>query len=83
MYFDLLLYCVYYASIVCTMYLLSVVCIYCLYYVSILGTMYYLLSLLDVGLLLTQIPDGWLEVSNRKVLRPAISTQIFFGFSGS
>jgi hypothetical protein len=29
------------------------------------------------------VPDDWLEVSNRKVLRPAISTQVFFGFPGS
>jgi hypothetical protein len=28
-------------------------------------------------------PDGWLEVSNRKVLRPAISTQVLLGFPGS
>src|SRR5215510_1086936 len=29
------------------------------------------------------MPEGWLEVSNRKVLRPAISTQVFLGFLGS
>jgi hypothetical protein len=33
-------YCVYYASIVCTIYLLSVVCIYFLYYVFIVCIMY-------------------------------------------
>ena len=27
-----------------------------------------------------QMPEGWLEVSIRKVLRPAISTQVFLGF---
>jgi hypothetical protein len=38
---------------------------------------------LDAGLLFTYAPYGWLEVSNRKVLRPAISTQVFLGFPGS
>jgi hypothetical protein len=64
-------------------------CIYCLYSVSIVCTMYLLslldagLSLLDGGLLFTWVPDGWLEVSSPKVLRPAISTQVFLGFPGS
>jgi hypothetical protein len=29
------------------------------------------------------VPDVWLEVSHRKVLRPAISTQVLLGFPGS
>jgi len=29
---------------------------------------------------LLKMPDCWLEVSIRKVLRPAISTQVFLGF---
>jgi hypothetical protein len=29
---------------------------------------------------LLQMPDCWLEVSNRKVLRPATSAQVFLGF---
>jgi hypothetical protein len=32
-----------------------------------------LLFLLDAGLLFTLVPDGWLEISKRKVLRPVIS----------
>jgi len=31
-------------------------------------------------LFLLQMPDCWLEVSIRKVLRPATSTQVFLGF---
>jgi hypothetical protein len=54
---------------------LCVLCIYCLYYVSIVGTLYYLSSLLDAGLLLTWMPDGRLDVCNRNVLQPAISTK--------
>jgi hypothetical protein len=48
----ILFYWVYYASIVCTMHLLSVLCSYCLYCVSIVCTMC-LLPLLDAGLLST------------------------------
>ena len=53
---------------VCT---LVVVCVllsymYLLYYVCIA--------------VFTYMPDCWLEVSIRKVLRPAISTQVFLGF---
>jgi len=33
-----------------------------------------------VLLLLLYMPDCWLEVSIRKVLRPATSTQVFIGF---
>ena len=43
----------------------TLMCIYC--------TMCVLLFLL-------QMPDRCLEVSNRKVLRPATSTQVFLGF---
>jgi hypothetical protein len=35
MYFDSFLYCVYYASIVCTMYLLLVLCIICCLYLML------------------------------------------------
>ena len=31
-------------------------------------------------LFVLQMPDCWLEVSSRKVLRPATSTQVFLGF---
>jgi len=34
-----------------------------------------------VLLFLLQMPDCWLEVSIRKVLRPATSTQVFLSFS--
>ena len=37
-------------------------------------------AVLCVLLLLIQMPDCWLEVSTRKVLRPATSTQVFLGF---
>jgi hypothetical protein len=77
----LCIYCLYYVGTVCTIYLLSVLCIYCLYYVGTVCTMYLLSVLCIYCLVLT--PDGWLEVSNRKVLRPAISTQVFLGFPGS
>ena len=33
-------------------------------------------------LFLLLMPDCWLEVSIRKVLRPATSTQVFLGFPG-
>jgi hypothetical protein len=29
-------------------------------------------------LMFSQLPGGWLAVSNRKVLRPATSAQVFF-----
>ena len=31
-------------------------------------------------LFLIKMPDYWLEVSNRQVLRPVIPTQVFLGF---
>src|SRR5215510_12152280 len=63
------------------MHVLAVLCIYGLFYVSVVCTMYLLvLSLLDAGLPFTYMPDGWLEVSNWKVLLPAIPTQVFLGF---
>ena len=43
------------------------------YYVCIASNMCVLLFVL-------QMPDCWLEVSVRKVLRPANSTQVFLGF---
>jgi hypothetical protein len=61
MYFDSLLYCVYYASIVGTMYLFSVLCIYCWYYVFIVYTMYLLPCQVDPchhGMARPQIADG-------------------------
>jgi hypothetical protein len=65
------MHCVYYALIVCTMYLLFVPCIiYCLYLTP--ATSY-----LDTGRL------ARLEVSNRKVRRPAILIQVFLSFPGS
>ena len=47
--------------------------VYLLYFMCICCTM-------CVLLLLLQMPDCWLEVSIRKVLRPATSTQVFLGF---
>ena len=38
------------------------------------------LNLVVTNFVLLQMPDCWLEVSIRKVLRPATSTQVFLGF---
>jgi hypothetical protein len=45
----------------------------------------YITKVLYFGLItaFTLMPDSWLEVSIQKVLRPAISTQVFLGFPGS
>ena len=53
--------------------LLQLPCVYCCHLMCIYCTMCVLLFLL-------QMPDCLLEVSIRKVLRPAISTQSFLGF---
>ena len=53
--------------------LLQFSCVYCCHLMCTCCTMCLLLFLL-------QMPDCWLEVSIRKVLRPATSTQVFLGF---
>jgi len=40
----------------------------------------YLLYCVGIAVFLLQMPDCLLEVSIRKVLRPATSTQVFLGF---
>jgi len=40
----------------------------------------YLLYYVGIAVFLLYMPDCWLEVSIRKVLRPATSTQVFLGF---
>jgi hypothetical protein len=84
----LCIYCLYYASIVCTMYLLSVLCIYCLYYVSIVCTMYLLFVLCIYCLYWT--PDhfllrcrtaGYKSVTGRSCDRPS-RHRFFFVFLG-
>jgi len=40
----------------------------------------YLLYYVCIPFFLRKMPDCWLEVSIRKVLRTAISTQVFLGF---
>jgi len=40
----------------------------------------YLLYYVGIAVFLLSMPDCWLEVSIRKVLRPATSTQVFLGF---
>jgi multisubunit Na+/H+ antiporter MnhG subunit len=58
--------------------------VYCeLLAISLLGVFVVLLCVfvvLCVLLFLLQMPDCWLEVSIRKVLRTATSTQVFLGF---
>jgi len=51
----------------------AVLCVYCCHLMCICCTMCVLLFLLSM-------PDCWLEVSIRKVLRPATLTQVFRGF---
>ena len=43
----------------------------------------YLLYYVGIAVFLLQMPNCWLEVSIRKVLRTAISTQVFLGFAVS
>jgi len=46
--------------------------------------MYYIICIIILYfMILYYLPDCWLEVSIRKVLRPATSTQVFHGFSVS
>jgi len=40
----------------------------------------YMLHCVGIAFFLLYMPDCWLEVSIRKVLRPATSTQVFLGF---
>jgi len=40
----------------------------------------YLLYCVGIAFFLLQLLDCWLEISIRKVLRPATSTQVFLGF---
>ena len=59
-------------------------CLVCLYIVvvvlCVLLSYVYLLYYMYIAVFLLQMPDCWLEVSIRKVLRPAISTQFTLGF---
>jgi hypothetical protein len=66
-------------------YLLYLMCICCILCVFVAHYVYllYLMCIcctMCVLLLLLYMPDCWLEVSIRKVLRPATSTQVFLGF---
>ena len=64
---------VYLICICCTLGVFVVSYVYLLHFMCICCTMCLLLFLL-------QMPDCWLGVSIRKVLRPATSTQVFLGF---
>ena len=95
-FFKLYLSCVYCCNLMCIclshLYLLYLMCICCILCVFVVSYMYLLYSyvyllylcvfvvLLCVLIFLLQMPDCWLEVSIRKVLRPATSTQVFLGF---
>ena len=60
-----------------------VVCDYCWLAVCIVVVFFYMccyLMCICSTFFLLQTPDCWLEVSIRKVLRPATSTQVFLGF---
>jgi len=60
-------------------YLLYLMCICCASYVYLLYLMC-ICCTICVLLFLLEMPDCWLEVSIRKVLRPATPTQVFLGF---
>jgi hypothetical protein len=60
-------------------YLSYLMCIFCTSYVYLLYLMC-ICCTMCVLLFLLKMPDSWLEVSIRKVLRPATSTQVFLGF---
>jgi hypothetical protein len=87
--------CVFVMPYVYLLHLMCICCILCVFvvpFVYLLYLMYiclsyvYLLYLMCICctmcvlLLLLYTPDCWLEVSTRKVLRPATSTQVFLGF---
>ena len=63
--------------------LLVVLCTVVVVLCVLLSSYVYLLYYICVLLFLLYMPDCWLEVSIRKVLRPATSTQVFHGFSVS
>ena len=48
--------------------------------IVVLYMCFYLMCICCTFFFLVQTPDCWLEVSIRKVLRPATSTQVFLGF---
>ena len=58
------MYC--YSCLVCIVVILCVFVVLCVCIVVFFFVLY--------------MPDCWLEVSTRKVLRPAIPTQVFLGF---
>jgi hypothetical protein len=62
--------------------LLTAVCLLCVLLLSYVYFCYLMCIVLLCVLLsyILQLPDCWLEVSIRKVLQPATSTQVFFGF---
>jgi hypothetical protein len=65
-------------NVVCLMHILLTVVV-----LSVLLSSYvYLLYCVCIAVVLL-MPDCWLEVSIRKVLRPATSTQVFLGFPAS
>ena len=75
-------YCCHLMCICCTLCVLLLLCVYCCYSVFTAVTLCVLLLLcVYCSFYYTYMPDCWLEVSIRKVLRPATSTEGFLGFS--
>ena len=59
------------------------VCVVVVVLCVLLSSYVYSLYCVCIAVFLLQMPDCWLEVSIRKVLRPATSTQVFLGFPAS
>ena len=67
------------SSLVCNCCWLAV-CIVVFVLCVLLSSYVYLLNCVFIAVFLLQMPDCWLEVSIRKVLRPATSAPVFLGF---
>ena len=64
---------------ICLACIFVILCVFVLTYIYLLYLMC-ICCTMCVLLFVIQMPDCWLEVSIRKVLRPATSTQVFLGF---